>query len=358
MRYTYLLLFLFISQLAMAQEPQADACVLNIETAQQKYDEGRIQDIQALLIDCLAAGNYTKAEESQALRLLTLSYIFLDDEVNAEYNMLLLLKANHEFEVNPVIDPTEFINLHDRFRTKPLFNLGLRYIVNFSQPIVTDLNSMYNLSGERHDYSLIFSIFGIGANFEYEFAENFIIYPEIHYKSISVAYSAEQVGAINTNSDTAFFKTEYFEDQQWLTLPVSVKYNFDLKNMPAIKVYANAGVSVDLLLKAALPADGTTLNNPGGSEIGFALTTTNDHNLFNFGVFAGAGITYKLGEGFLSLEGRYQYNFTKFTKPEKVLTPENPEQTNMGAQHDIYKLNHIGLSIGYTKYMYFPKKLR
>ena len=358
MRYTYLLILLFISQLATAQEQQANACVQNIESAQQRYDEGRIQDIQALLTDCLAAGNYTKAEESQALRLLTLSYIFLDDEVNSEYTMLLLLKANHEFEVNPVVDPTEFINLHDRFRTKPLFNVGLRYIFNFSQPIVTDLNSMYNLSGERHDYSLIFSIFGIGANFEYEFAENFIIYPEIHYKSISVGYLAEQQGVINENSDSAFFKTEYFEDQQWLSVPVSVKYNFDLDNMPAIKVYANAGLSVDFLLKSTLPADGTTLNTRGGQEIGFALTTTKDHNTVNFGVFAGAGITYKLGEGFISLEGRYQYSLTKFTKPEKALTPENPQQINTGAQHDIYRLNHIAISLGYTMHMYFPKKLR
>lgn len=356
MRYTYLLILLFISQQATAQEQQANACVQNIETAQQRYDEGRIQDIQALLTDCLAAGNYTKAEESQALRLLTLTYIFLDDEVNAEYTMLLLLEANHEFEVNPVIDPTEFINLHDRFRTKPLFNIGGRYIFNFAQPIVTELNSSLSLYDERHDYSIIFGIFGIGANFEYEFADNFIIYPEIHYKSMSVAYSATQVGLINSEID--FFKVEYFEDQQWLSLPVSVKYVLNFKKWPKIKSYVNAGASADLLLKSSLPSDGTTLNTSGNPEVGFTITSTKDHNALNFGVFAGGGVTHKLGEGFVSFEVRYLHSFTKFTKPEKVLTPSDPRQNNTGAQHDIYRLNHIAFSLGYTLNMYFPKKMK
>ena len=356
MRYAYLLILLFISQLAMAQEPQANACVQNIETAQQRYDEGRIQDIQALLNDCLAAGNYTKAEESQALRLLTLSYIFLDDEVNSEYTMLQLLKANHEFEVNPVIDPTEFINLHDRFRTKPLFNLGVRYIFNFAQPIVTDLNSSLSLADERHDYSLIFGNFGVGVNFEYEFADKFIIYPEIHYKSMSVAYSATQVGLINSDKD--YFDVEYFEDQDWLSLPVSVKYIFEFEKWPKIKAYANLGGSVDLLLNSSLPSDGTTLNTIGDPEIGFTITSTKDHNAINFGVFGGAGLTVKVLEGFASIEARYLHSFTKFTKPEKVLTPTDSRMLNTGAQHDIYRLNHVAISVGYTFNIYFPKKLK
>jgi len=359
MRYAYLLILVFITHLAIGQEQQTTNCVQNIEIAQQKYDEGRIQDIQSLLKNCIEAGNYTKAEESQALRLLTLSYIFLDDEENAEATMLRLLETNHEFEIIPAIDPTEFINLHARYRTKPLFNIGVRYIFNYAQPIVTELNSAFNLNIERHGYTMIFGIFGVGVNFEYEFAENFIIYPEIHYKSMSVAYSAKQQGVgKNILSDTAYVELEYFEDQQWLSLPVSVKYKFNFKNLPSIKVYANAGVAVDLLLKSTFPADGTTLNTKGDPEVGFALITTKDHNILNFGVFAGGGITYKMGEGFFSLEGRYQYTFTNFTKPEKVLNPTNPQSINLLAQHDLYKLNHIAFSIGYTRSMYFPKKLK
>ena len=48
------------SSLALAQEvievEEVSPCVQNIETAQQRYDQGRIQDIQPLLQDCLDRG--------------------------------------------------------------------------------------------------------------------------------------------------------------------------------------------------------------------------------------------------------------------------------------------------------------
>ena len=169
------ILFLIIvitSHLAFGQEEEVlDICVQNIELAQQRYDEGRIQDIQPLLTDCLNGGTYTKAEKSQVLRLLTLSYIFLEDEKNAEATMLRLIQDNHEFQVNPTIDPTEFINLHEQFRYKPVFNVGIRYITNFAQPIVTDLNSSLSLTGTRPAYTIEFGFVGFGLNFEYEFLE-------------------------------------------------------------------------------------------------------------------------------------------------------------------------------------------
>ena len=173
---------------------------------------------------------------------------------------------------------------------------------------------------------------------------------------MSVAYTAEQQGTIN--QDTTYFAIEYFEDQDWLSLPVSVKYVFKLKRWPDIKAYANLGASVDFLIKSSLPSDGTTLNTRNDPEVGFTIESTKDHNAFNFGVFAGGGVTVKMGEGFVSLEARYLNSFTKFTKPEKVLMPTDPRQTNTGAQHDIYRLNHLAFSIGYTHHMYYPKKLK
>jgi outer membrane protein with beta-barrel domain len=353
MRYAYLFIAVIVSHMAVAQERQANACVQNIETAQQRYDEGRIQDIQALLTGCLEAGNYTKAEESQALRLLTLSYIFLDDEDKSEATILRLLMANHEFEVNPAIDPTEFINLYDRYRTKPLFNLGVRYIVNFAQPVVTGLNSTLNLRNNRPTYSTVFGNFGLGLNFEYEFAHNLVIYPEIQYKSMTVASTFSQTGTLGTPD---YITIDLFENQSWLSLPVSVKYLFNFKSLPFIKAYVNLGGSVDFLLNTNIPSDKGKLQTLNDPVVGFTIKDSNDHNRLNFGILAGAGITYKMGEGFIAIEGRYLYSFTKLVKPEAVLNPGSPEKFNTGSQEDIYSLNHIAISLGYTWHIYFPKK--
>ena len=356
MKKILLLTIIFTSHLAIAQEEEVlDVCVQNIEIAQQRYDEGRIQDIQPLLTDCLNKGTYTKAEKSQVLRLMTLSYIFLEDEENAEATMLRLIQENHEFQVNAAIDPTEFINLHEQFRYKPVFNIGARYIFNFAQPMVTDLNSSFNLSNTRPEYSIIFAFVGFGVNFEYEFYENLVLYPEIHYKNMSISNITKNDGLLGT---TDYMVAENFEDQTWLSLPVSVKYNFVFPSMPKIKAYANLGGSLDYLLNSKRSSDGTTLTILNAPVVGFNTNSTDDKNRLNYGIIAGGGVTLKASEGFISLEVRYLHSLSKLVKSDNVLNPTDPAQINTGVQDDIYRLNHIAISIGYTLNVYMPKQLR
>ena len=52
----------FILEIANAQEEQ---CSQNLEEAQLRYDEGRIQDIEGLVLRCLDNGSYDKAQSEQ-----------------------------------------------------------------------------------------------------------------------------------------------------------------------------------------------------------------------------------------------------------------------------------------------------
>lgn len=350
-----LLVLIGLPFLGWTQEQESSVCVQNIELAQQRYDEGRIQDIQDLLQDCIDRKAYDKAQESQALRLLALSYLFLEDEVNAEATMLKLISANHEFQVNPAIDPTEFINLHEQFRYKPLFNLGIRIGANLSQPMVTDLNSSLSLTDQRPVYGTDFGFPMIGVNFEYEFYENFVLYPEIYYRAMTVSRTDTQLDEID---GIEYFSVTNSESQNWLSVPISVKYLLHLKNVPSLKFYANLGGSLDFLLSSEKPGDQSVLQLPNDPELGSTINSTNDKNRLNFGILAGAGITYKLGEGFVSLEARYVHSLTKLQKPENILNPTDPAQLNTLVQDDIYRLNHVAISLGYTLNIYIPKQLR
>lgn len=344
------------------QEEVATPCVQNIELAQQRYDEGRIQDIQPLLGDCLARGEYDKAQKSQVLRLLTLAYIFLEDEDNAEATMLELLQTNHEFQVNSSIDPTEFINLHDRFRYKPLFNVGIRYIANLSQPMVTELNSTLDLGSGRPTYNINsqIGIFGLGLNFEYEFYENFVLYPELHYRTMKInrTFAMESILTVANGSYENYADVTNTETLNWFSLPISVKYLLHLQNAPNIKFYVNLGGSIDYLLVSERPGDESGVTFPAASPVTFTVNTVDDKNRLNFAMFGGGGITYKIGEGFVSLEARYLYNFNKLQKPENIILPGDPQQINTYVQDDVYRLNHVAISIGYTANIYLPKQLR
>jgi hypothetical protein len=345
----------------MATGTAAQDCVQNLETAQQRFDEGRIQDIEGLLKTCVAMGTYTDAEKSQALRLLTLAFIFLEEDVDAQYNMLMLLKANHEFEINPAVDPTEFINLHKRYRTKPLFNIGARYIFNFTQPVVTDLNGSLDLNNNiatRGTYTTVFSFLGLGLNFEYALNDKFILFPELQFITKTINKKIEQRELTSTNTtDAPYLIVENQENQQWLSLPVSVKYLFDVSKL--FKLYAVAGGSIDYLIAASKPGDIATLQMTGAADVGFTIEKQNDHNRLNFGILAGGGATYKLGEGFIAFDARYAYGLTKVSLPENSLTSQDARQLgNVLIQDDGYRLNNIYLSVGYTANIYFPKKLR
>ena len=345
--------------LVLAQEElqveEVSPCVQNIEVAQQRYDEGRIQDIQSLLQDCLDRGEYDKAQKSQALRLMTLAYIFLEEKEQAEATMLNLLKTNHEFKVDPSIDPTEFINLHEQFRYKPVFNVGIKYSFNLAQPMVTGVNNSLNMNGYRHTYSAEPAIFGLGINFEYEFARNFLLYPELQIKSMTITSTTFQDGVLG--SPNAIEITNY-EEHSWFSIPVSVKYNINFPKTPNIKLYVNLGGSFEYLISANRSAEENRLFLIEAPEVKGLIEGANDKNKVNFAAIGGVGFSYKLGEGFIYLEGRYTYALTQFTNENKVLSPENPFQINTGVQDDLYRLNSMTLSVGYTLNIYLPKKLR
>ncbi|MEN8251675.1 MAG: outer membrane beta-barrel protein [Bacteroidota bacterium] len=357
MKRSILLLLFLATQFAMAQEQEeVDPCVQNIEIAQQRYDEGRIQDIQPLLNDCLAGDSYDKAQKAQALRLLTLSYIFLEDDDKAEATMLELITKNHEFRTNPAIDPTEFINLHERFRYLPVFNVGIKYIVSFSNPIVTDLNSYLSLYDDTPVYDLSFNFFSLGANFEWEFYDNMFLYPELMYRKVVFSRLETNKGIVRGSID--YLRAESYEEQNYISLPVSVKYVFDFASTQDFKLYTNLGVAMDYLASSKRPANKNQLLVEDAATVTYASTTTSDNKRLGFGVFAGGGATYKLGEGFLALELRYLHSFTQPTIVDNIMQPADPRLMNTMTQPDIYYPNNFVISLGYTKNIYLPKQLR
>ena len=148
------------------------------------------------------------------------------------------------------------------------------------------------------------------------------------------------------------------EDQTWMSLPVSVKYNFVFPTIPKLKAYANLGGSLDYLLTSKRTSDGSTLTLTNAPVVGFNTESTQDKNRLNYGIIAGGGVTFKASEGFISLEVRYLHSLSKLVKSDNVLNPTDAAQLNTGVQDDIYRLNHIAISLGYTLNVYMPKQLR
>ena len=80
---------------------QTSTCAQTLRLARSTYEQGRFHEIPALLNSCLTSSNgFSKQEKVEALRILTLSYIYQEEPLQADDAMLTLLNTDHYFEIN------------------------------------------------------------------------------------------------------------------------------------------------------------------------------------------------------------------------------------------------------------------
>src|SRR5215467_3982389 len=115
----FLLCFLGL-KVSFAQQSGAQT----LRLARSVYEQGRLHEIPDLINKNIA--QFSKTELVDAYRLLTLSYIYLEEPEKADESMQKLLQTEHFYEPNPNVDPAEFIGLYKTFRTKAVFNAGVK----------------------------------------------------------------------------------------------------------------------------------------------------------------------------------------------------------------------------------------
>ena len=285
-----LFLLVGISNLGNAQSN----CVQNLRDARNAYDEGKLQDMPNLLSKCIDNG-FTDEEKVEALRFLTLSYLFSEEQEKAEISFLRLLKINPEFQVNQETDPTELIILSENYDTDPKFFYGLKLGSSFNLIQITQYKPVFNLAG-RGSYEPPIG-FGAGLFFQYPINDDFTANAEVHYNYrgtvlIRPTVTAEGVsGAPQTIS----------ENQQWIEMPLLINYKIPLVNKFLLE--ATAGPSLHYLLSSYLSVEGgtETINN---------LDMLNFRNQFNVsGIIGLRGNFKQLGRNYITIEALYQYRF-------------------------------------------------
>lgn len=132
------ILFGFCLSLLFLQQgyAQSSSCAQTLRLARSTYEQGRLHEIPTLLESCLNNG-FSTQEKVDALKLLTQTYIYLEEPTKADATMLQLLQTDHYFEINEAIDPAEFVALYKTFRTTPIYRIGLKAGAVTSQPNVT-----------------------------------------------------------------------------------------------------------------------------------------------------------------------------------------------------------------------------
>jgi hypothetical protein len=311
--------------------------------AQDTYKEGRINEIADMLQPCLETG-LSKQEKIEAYRLLTLTYLYFNEKEKAQNALTLLLKNDPEYKIRQ-IDPTEFVNLFNSFRTTPVILIGAKLGVNYSDINVTKYFSLDQSDIARGKYK---SDLGIqGSLFtQIPLSKRLSILTELQYTSKGYTYTDKLFG---------YASLTLSEKQTYLEVPVLVNYNF---GKGILVPYVNLGGSFAYMFKSTVVpvrVDETGDNNQREIKEG-EISVNSLRKKLNYNLMAGAGLKIKdvLGRGYLFFDLRYSMGLNNIVNPDKRYSNDDLVYKYLYVDNNI-KINSFQYSIGYSYPLYKPK---
>lgn len=344
-----LLLIAVVMSAGMHVARGQSTCAQTLRLAQSIYEQGRLHELPQLLQNCLSENRFNDEERVSAYKLLTLTYIYLEEPAKADEMMLALLRTDTEFKVNDAVDPAEFVALYKTFRTYPIYRIGAKLGAIATAPSVISADYADDGTNEgSHNFGFSGSInaeIPLSGNFH-----KFSLQPELAFQMVSFN-SVNEWDETNGRGDTARV-TPATETQSWISIPVSLQYN--LFTSSKSHYYVSAGVSADYLLSASKRITSNIETNSGVDENTFSVKS--QRNTFNAGAMLSAGLKRKIGKGFLIVEIRYKLGLLPLSS--RADTYENETLVFDYKYVDgIYKLNSLSLSVAYVINRYNPKKL-
>ena len=321
-------------------------CTQKLNKAKKVYDAGKITEVESYLTDCIKDG-FTKEERMQALRLLILSFLFQDEHDKAEKNLLLLLKEDPEYVLNPAIDPAEFYELYNSYRTLPVLNIGLTGGLNTTH---ISEQKAYSVGSESSDKSKYKSRFGFQGG---------IVADILLYKNFQV-----NTGVLLTLNNFTYTNSFLYnkattltskEGQMWMDVPLALKYNIGKGKM---KLFVLGGGMFGMLL-----SDNSKLSRENDDNSSAAKESSEPfkkiRNPYTVSALVGAGVRYKVGYGYIFLDARYSIGLKNVANVKNRFYTKNGDNLfYYGYVSSDFTVNNLMISIGYMKSLYKPKKIR
>ena len=318
-------------------------CVQSLRDAEKTYEAGRINEVEAMVLPCIQNEGFSKFEKLQAYRLIILSKLFDNQEEEANRYFLELIKTDPEYNVNPVTDPSEFVNLYNSYRTNPIYALGFKVGMNLTTPNSFVPYGVYNTGGNTGTYKAAINVqFGLSGdvylNKKFSIGADLLLsFKKYQYKNTLLDYS----------------ELTAKETQMWLELPVVLKYTM---GQGKTRFYLQGGGAASMILSAKsniVRKDAETQSNQAiGPDINMKIL----RNTFNYSLVGGAGVRYKAGYGYVVVDVKYMYGLNNISNTDTKYSNSDLIY-KYGYIDNNFTLNSLMFSVGYYKSFYKPKKL-
>jgi hypothetical protein len=323
-----------------------DDCGSKIQEAQKFYDQGMIEDIPKMLSPCMEDG-FTRVQRIEAYKLIVLSYLFDDNQFEAEKTMLEFLKKYPEYEIMPN-DPVEFVYLFESYRTTSVFSFGFTAGFNLTDPRIMVPYSVFDM-GNVSLKNTMKTGFHLGIGIGRYISRNMFINLEFNFAENRYSFTDEIVVPLAGND--GINSVTYSEKLYKAEVPLSIAYEFNAKK---VHYFIRAGFTVARITGL------TGVASRKYAEEMPAITGENTdmldyRNRMLYGALAGTGIRYKVPRGVLSVEFRANIGLNNLVIPENRY---NLQQQIFKSYYldDDFSLNVFSLSAGYYFSFYSPKK--
>ncbi|HMJ67988.1 MAG TPA: porin family protein [Cyclobacteriaceae bacterium] len=341
-----LILLLAVPRLSEAQQ-KTTTCAQTLRLARSIYENGRLHELPDLMKDCIGKTEWSTQERVDAYKLLTLSYIYLEEPEKADEMMLNILRTDPEFKPNDNIDPAEFVALWRTFRTEPVYRLGVKAGGNATQPNVHSYSPL-NEGTENYDYGVGFQA-GLSSEIAI-FNEKLYLNPELYYNVKSFKVNNSFFEGDQTTTGTI--------KMSWISLPVSVQYPLSVgrnKIDPKWVPYVSGGISLDYLL--GVKTDLTTnINDQSDVKTSTAGKEAKaQYASFNFAPIISAGVKGKVKKAEIVAEIRYNFGVATIFDKQKLYESQSEVFGNKFV-HGPFSLNTLSVSFGYLMNKYSPRK--
>lgn len=345
-----LLLLLALAGTYFQSQAQTSSCAQTLRLARSTYEQGRLHELESILSPCISSG-FTTEEKVEAYKLLTLTYIYLEEPQKAGETMRKVLETDHFFQINPEIDPAEFVALYKTFRTEPVYSLGLKFGPSLVMPAVLRNYYVASDAAGSGKYSPGIGI-QAGAVFEMKIYKKFSIAPELMFATRQ--FSKTNKLFISDSLSTLSGSTEVVYKQTWIDLNAIVQYEIGRNKTGTFITYAGLGPSASLSIGQNNQLNTTGLT--GSAVSGADVNVKESFEQFFYSITALAGLKYRIGGLYVHAELRYQHGLSNAVNAD---SRTNLEATlDYAAQHNDIRLNAITGALGVSIPIFKPAKLK
>jgi hypothetical protein len=339
---------------------QTPSCSQVLRLARATYEQGRLHEVAQLFdgkSDCFSQaqinGGLTKSEKVEAYKLLTLTFIYLEEPEKADESMINLKKVDPYYEPNPQIDPAEFVALFNTFRKEPIYRIGIKLGGNFSRPNISDKVGAVSFDNA----SKYNSLFGIqfGAAADLPLGSRLTLHSDILFQQhrFGLTQTVERQDPIQPS--VLQNELVIIESQSWLSVPITLEYNFLDVNSSfhrKFRPYVAAGAGFGYLLNSSITAERQRDDASSIPESGVDIT----REKINISGILAAGAKLKMGSGLIVIEARYAHGINSLTSDATAFENESL-LWNYGYADSNFKISSMSITLSYVLDVFKPKKI-